>query len=254
MRLAGAWHDELDAGERQALEAHLAGCPACRAEAEALTRLWHGLAELPAAEPGPAVAARFHARLAAELERERHAAAPLAFRSRVGRGVVRFAARAATLALGALGGIELARHRDARQLEELRREVASLHESVTLALLAGESSTERLRGVAYGRETSVSDSRVTAALLEALRSDPDVNVRLSALEALRPLAARPEAHPQLVAALTRQDSPLVQLSLLEVLLSTDEPAVRRQLRGLLDHPELDPAVRGWLRDRLGRSI
>jgi HEAT repeat protein len=111
-----------------------------------------------------------------------------------------------------------------------------------------------LRGVAYGRGVSALDPRVADALIEALRRDPDVNVRLAALEALRPLAARPDDRPKLVAAMDRQSSPLVQLSLIDVLLESDGATARRDLAHLLDDPHLDPAVRGYLRSHLGGTI
>jgi hypothetical protein len=136
----------------------------------------------------------------------------------------------------------------------LADEVASLRETVTLALLAESSPSERLRGVAYGREVSGADARVAEALLDALLADPNVNVRLAALEALRPLALRPDGRPRLVAAIPDQESPLVQLSLIELLLETDSAAARRDLAQLLDNPNLDPVVRAHLRDRLGRSV
>jgi hypothetical protein len=198
--------------------------------------------------------------LAAELERESAGnvlrpefGRPLAARFAAAPALRRFAALAAVLVVGVLAGSELARRRDDRQLEALRGEVASLHATVTTALLAGQSSSERLRGVAYGREVSALDPRVADALIEALRRDPDVNVRLAALEALRPLAARVEERPKLVAAMDRQSSPLVQLSLIDVLLESDGASGRRDLARLLDDPHLDPAVRGYLRSRLGRS-
>lgn len=256
-RMAGSWKGELPEDERAALAAHLGNCAACRAEDEALSALWREVAALPDSEPSPALRARFETMLAAELARERGAtvARPEFGRRRapVGPWVTRFAAIAATLAIGVFAGSQLAQRRDDRQIDALRREVASLHETVATALLAGGSSTDRLAGVAYGRGVSGSDPRVAEALLQALLHDPDVNVRLSALEALRPLAGRDPERPKLVAALARQDSPLVQLSLIEVLLDADGEAARGELRRLLDHPRLDPAVRGYLRSRLGRS-
>lgn len=256
-RMAGAWRGELTEAERAALDAHLGGCAACREEAEALAALWRAVGELPDEEPSPRLRARFESMLAAELGRERAArVARPDFRSRrvaVAPWVTRFAAVAATLAIGVLAGSEVARRRDDRQIDELRREVASLHETVATALLAGGSSSDRLAGVAYGRGVSGADPRVAEALLQALLHDPDVNVRLSALEALRPLAGREAERGKLVAALARQDSPLVQLSLIEVLLESDGEAARGELRRLLDDPHLDPAVRGYLRGRLGRS-
>lgn len=271
--LAGHWHGELDGEAESALDRHLAGCETCRREAADLAALWAGLDALPVIEPPAGMRARFDARIAAELARD-SAARVVPFASpqtagstaprravaagTVGRGVRRFAAIAATLAIGVLAGSELARRRDDRQIEALRGEVASLHETVATALLAGASPSERLRGVAYGRSVSETDERVAEALIGALEADPDVNVRLAAIEALRPLAARPETRPRLVAAAAGQPSPLVQLSLVEVLLDPrsglDPAAARADLAGLLTDPKLDPAVAGYLRGRLGGSV
>ena len=260
-RLAAAWAGELDSAGRAELDAHLAGCAACREEAAALDQLWREVGEVPAGEPSPRLRARFEAMLSAAIERERASSVlrPEFGRPRAGRLAVapalrRFAALAAVLVVGVLAGSELARRRDDRQMEALRGEVAALHATVTTALLAGQSSSERLRGVAYGREASALDPKVAAALIEALRRDPDVNVRLAALEALRPLAARAAERPKLLAAMDRQTSPLVQLSLIDVLLESDGEGARRDRARLLDQPNLDPAVRGYLRSRLGRSI
>jgi len=247
---------ELDEPKLAELREHLAGCSGCAAEAEALERLWNGLGETPAV-PGAALRVRFDAMLADAIESER-ARGVLPFRRRaalpVGRGVLRFAAVAATLAIGVFVGSEVSSRRSARAMAELRSEVHSLHETVAVALLSERSPSERLKGVAYGRDLTASDAQVTAALFKAMLEDPNVNVRLAALDALAPVARRPEERPRLVAAVAAQDSPLVQLSLIDLLLESDGAAARRDLRQLLDNPELDPVVAAYLRDRLGRSI
>lgn len=264
--LAASWKGELSPGEAEALAAHLAACAACRAEAETLSSLWSGLGRLPEEAPSPRLRERFDALLADTIAAERggrvlrpdfEAGRP---RRPIRTSVVRFgaiaasAAIAATLAVGVFVGTEIAGRRDATRMAALADEVASLRETVTLALLAESSPSERLRGVAYGREVSGADARVAEALLDALLADPNVNVRLAALEALRPLALRPDGRPRLVAAIPDQESPLVQLSLIELLLETDSAAARRDLAQLLDNTNLDPVVRAHLRDRLGRSV
>jgi hypothetical protein len=132
--------------------------------------------------------------------------------------------------------------------------VGQLHQLVAESLLEKSSVSDRLQGVAYGREYSAADPGVAAALVRALENDANVNVRLAALEALRPVAARPAHRSQLVAVAARPDSPLVSLSVIEVLLDSGTPEARRDLEQLLDDPNLEPVVRGYLRDRLGRSI
>ncbi|HSM14333.1 MAG TPA: HEAT repeat domain-containing protein [Thermoanaerobaculia bacterium] len=259
--IVDSWNGTLDEAAERALAAHLAECADCRAEAERLRRLWSELAALPDPEPGPRVRERFESMLAAELAREAaqreggRVLRPEFLRPRAAvpawRGWRLAAGLAAALAVGVFVGTEISGRKSDGEMAALQQEVASLHETVTRALLAGSSPSERLRGVAYGRDNGGADPRVTDAFLEALRSDPDVNVRLAALEALRPLAGRPAERPRLVAALDHQASPLVQLSLVEVLLSSGDDAAREDLEPLLSNPELDPAVRGYLRGRLG---
>jgi len=258
-RISASLIGALEERELAELREHLATCPGCAREAEELERLWAGLAEGDAAaEPSPELRRRFDAMLAQEIAAERRV---LDFdrerrRERRPSGLSwrQIGAIAATLLVGVVAGSELSRRRGADELAGLRDDVRSLRETVAIALLDDRSASERLRGVSYGRELSASDDRVAAALLDTLRNDPNVNVRLAALEALRPRAARPDDRPRLVAAVARQDSPLVQLSLIELLLDTGGEAARRDLGQLLDNPDLDPVTRGFLRDRLGRSI
>jgi hypothetical protein len=137
----------------------------------------------------------------------------------------------------------------------LQREVGGLREVVmTLSLLDHGSVSERLQGVSYGRDSSPDDERIVAALFTRLLEDPSVNVRLAAVEALRPQATRAGRRADLVAAVLRQESPLVELSLIDVLLESSAPGNRAELENLSVHPKLDPAIRAYLRDRLERSV
>ncbi len=257
-RLMGA----LDESEAAVLRDHLAGCPGCAAESAALERLWNDLGETADAEPSAALAARFNALLDSEIERAVERPRLLAFerrallprRSAPSGPFAAVAAALALLALGLLVGSQLASRGQEREMAALQREVRSLHETVALALLAERSPSERLRGVAYGREFSAQDDRVAAALFETLLSDPNVNVRLAALDALRPRARRTADRPRLVAAVSQQESALVQLSLVDLLVESDEAAAEQDLAQLVANPNLDPVVRGYLRDRIGRSL
>ncbi len=250
---------ELGERELAELRDHLASCAGCAAEARAMERLWQGLAELPDETPSAPMRARFEALLEREAAREKREVLSLEARRAGGwlpfstAPLLRYAALAAILTLAVFVGSELSRRRDARAMADLQNEVHSLHESVTLALLSEHSPSERLKGVSYGRDLTAHDPRVAEALFEAMLKDPDVNVRLAALDALKPVAARPASRNRLAAAIPSESSPLVQLSLIDLLLESDGAAARHDLEQLLDNPKLDPVVRGYLRDRLGRS-
>ena len=150
-------------------------------------------------------------------------------------------------------GSSAASRRDAQDLAVLRDEIRSLRTTVALALLAEPSASERLSGVAYGRDLQARDDRVAEALYAAFLGDPNVNVRLAALDALSVRAARPEIRARLLDAIPAQDSPLVQLSAIDVLLESGAGEARDEMARLAERTGLDSVVRGYLLDRLERN-
>lgn len=280
-RLTGRLLGALAADELRELEIHLAGCPDCAAEAATMAGLWRDLGETGEDVPTTAMRARLDARIAAEMAsappaplpfqgRRTESAEPAVDRTpaplaRFGPGAFRRLLSLAAMLLVGLGLGYLAAGRQSEDVALLRREVGDLHSMVALSLLERGSVSERLQGVAYSRDYALGSEpgvvrgqmgeseAVIAALFARLLEDPDINVRLAALEALRPVADREGRRGELVAAVARQESPLVALSLIDLLLESDDAAARRDLEQLLANPQLDPVVRGYLRDRLGRS-
>jgi anti-sigma factor RsiW len=64
--LVGWLDGRAAAGERQAVEAHLAACDACRRRAEEFRALWAAMDEAEAVEPSPDFDARLRQRIEAE--------------------------------------------------------------------------------------------------------------------------------------------------------------------------------------------
>ena len=133
----------------------------------------------------------------------------------------------------------------------LREEVRSLSHLVALSLLRNESAADRLQGVSYSRGAGGGDPRVLAALLEAANRDPNDNVRLAAIDALKPLLGRSEVRDSLLAGFESQRSPLVQIALVDAVAASSGRDAGPALRALLAQPKLDPAVRQRLETNLG---
>ncbi len=94
-RIVDSLMDSLDAGQRRELEAHLAACPSCAAEAEALRNMWEGLGRLTAPAPTSRAAVALGRRLGGERPAARRAP------------WLRSAAAVALLLLGAAAGYAL---------------------------------------------------------------------------------------------------------------------------------------------------
>jgi len=76
--------------------------------------------------------------------------------------------------------------------------------------------------------------------------DPNLSVRLAAVDALRDDLDRPEVVDGLAAALARQESPLLQVALTDALLAVGAGPGIEAVRGVLARTDLDPTVREYL--------
>ena len=112
-----------------------------------------------------------------------------------------------------------------------------------LALLDNPSASERMRAVSYTDEIKHVDNHVVEALLQTLNNDPNVNVRLTTLDALTKLANHPEVRQGLIQSITQQDSPLMQSAIADVMLKLQEKQSVKQFKELLKQKNLDNGVR-----------
>jgi hypothetical protein len=241
--------------KRKELEAHLSACSACRLALDEAKEAWSRLDGLPAEEPGPGLRARFDAmlRLAAEkqnpadVEKERHQRAESPFRLpqwAFGRPAIGFALPLALLAFGFLGGFAIRGALAGKgEVSVLRSEVTEMRRMLTLSLLNQTSSSERLRGVQVSRQAEGTDSSVLEALLNTLDGDPNTNVRLSAVDALFVFRDRPRVREALVHSLERQNSPLVQISIIDLLVEIREQKALNALRFLIQNDKTNSSVK-----------
>jgi len=118
-------------------------------------------------------------------------------------------------------------------MAQLTREVSDLKEMMMLSMLEKESATDRLKAVSLTEEMDQASQKVTQALVETLNNDNNVNVRLAALEALAPYARVPNVREALVRSIGRQDSPLVQVALAELMAGLQVKSSVKELQKIL---------------------
>jgi hypothetical protein len=246
---------ELEEETLAETQAHLAGCTACREELESLSAIWTKLGVLPKEQPSAALRSRFYDMLEAYkegLERSGIAARPLrSISSLLSRLMPRRPAYQLALALvlmaaGVGSGYLLnVRSRSAARSEVagLKQEVDEMRRTVAVSLLKQASPSERLMGVSWSARLERPGDEIIAALLETLDHDRNVNVRLAAVDALYLFYDRPEVKEGLVHSLARQTSPLVQLSLIDLLVGIRERRAAEALERLIQDEKLNPKVK-----------
>jgi hypothetical protein len=153
------------------------------------------------------------------------------------------------LALGVGVGHQIRRiqspadNQESREVAELRSELMDMKQMVALSLMRQESASERLRGVNWSYDLQQPGENVLTVLLDTLMHDQSVNVRLATVDALRQFADRPVVRKGVVEAITREDSPMVQVALIDLAVDLREKESIAALRLLSQGKNVDAAVR-----------
>lgn len=240
------------------IRAHLAECAACRDDVDASAELWNELGAAPAPRAESArMRARFDAALQGYIDGQTESRVLTALKpsrpSWQSQPWVQFAGAAALLVLGvALGRFVTSTPspQPNSEIALLREELRDTRQMVTLSLLQQQSASERLKGVTTSSQLEQPSTEVVSALLETLKRDPNVNVRLASVDALRRFGNRDAVRKSVVEALPEQESPLVQIAMVDFILESAGPEARSVLQRLVEDMMLNQAVR----DRAARGL
>jgi len=246
----------LDAAAREKLIDHLDTCSACRADMAELGVVWRGFESMSEPEPSPAMRTRFLETLNAYQEgyqeAQRRQSYNLPQRSWwaafwPARPAWQAAFSAALLLAGVLAGRYVAGERTAKtgnpEMAQLQAQVENLRQLVTLSLLQEQSPSARLRGVTYSYQVTESDPQVVQELLHTINHDSNVNVRLSAVEAIARFARTAEVRRALTDSISVQESPLVQMALIDLLVQLNYKDAAPALAKLSQDKDTDESVR-----------
>jgi hypothetical protein len=227
---------------------HVDQCGNCKADVE----MWQALASLPEQQPSAGLRARFQAMLSAYEEGrwENRSPAPKRrewtawLRSFALAPLAPAAMAACLLLVGFLIGERFsAKPIEAQQLTVLQSELTNMRQLVALSMLEQQSASQRLEGVTYSTKVDRPDPEIAAALLHALRFDNSVDVRLAALDALRRYKDDAHVREGLLNALQAQQSPLVQIALIDLFVEMRESDAKDHLRRIQQDSKINPAVR-----------
>lgn len=166
----------------------------------------------------------------------------------------RLAVASVMLIMGFAGGYWLRQPAEDPDVVVLTQEVSELKEMMMLSLLEKESASDRLRAVSLTGEMDQASEKVTNALFATLNNDPNVNVRLAALEALIPFASQSAVREQLVRSIAVQESPLVQINLAELMAAMQEKKSVSELQKLMDSDKTPREVKEKIKQTIAVLI
>jgi hypothetical protein len=251
----------LDKAARETIVEHLETCANCRTEVAELNAVWRALDSIKVADAEPAMKLRFMEVLEAYKAGAGQVVEMPKPKVRGGfLGSMHPAWQAALAAALLIGGVFVGREAARPQsitpgpeVAQLKGEIESLRQLVALSMLQQQSPSARLRGVSYSEAIAQPDQQVEQALLYAVNHDSNVNVRLSAVDALQKFAGSPGVIAAMVQAIPVQDSPLVQIALIDMLVQVNAKTEAPALVKLSMDGQVDDVVRqraGWAVEKL----
>lgn len=236
---------QLTPADKVLFEAELGKDPELRLEVAELHATWDDLGLLPQEQPSPALRSRFYQRLSdINNGRTRASTGGFAWWKPGLAGLVRQATIAAALfCLGLfVGRSNVKEPVSTGDVAQLQTQVQDLRRTVALSLLERQSPASRLEGISWSTRVDRPDPELLTALVNTLNHDQNINVRLASLDALEKFTGDPGVRKALIGSIQRQDSPLVQIALIDALVHAGDRGAAGEFRKLTTEPDVNAAV------------
>ncbi len=253
--LSGTMNEEDSASFMQSLTAH----PEFKNVFEGLHETWNEIDRLPVPEPSTEMDSKFYEVLNSYEHKEGkiktfgdrlQALFEALWRPQLAYGLL-------LLAIGLGAGYYL--NSDSTDIPpqtvvRTDSETEEVREKLVLTLLEQPSANKRLQGINEANKIRKVDETVMKALLQTLNNDPNVNVRLAAIESLTNYLDSPMVREGLVQSIVSQESPIVQVTLANLMVALQEKKSIEPFKKLIRSKELDTSVKKKLESSIKEII
>lgn len=224
--------------EREVFERALQQYPDLKEEVEQLASLSSGLSSTPDLAPSDASKMRFRQALMEEkatLPKEAANTSPWAYQ---------LVAGFALLICGIAIGLLINKPEDnSAQLLAMQQELSETKSMVLQSTLTNHSASERIKAVSLTGAINNPDAELIGTLVKTLNTDESPNVRLAAAEALMNYSHSDLVRASLVRSLAFQEDPIIQITLIQMLVQIDEKSALKQLQKLFKDENTQQVVR-----------
>ena len=244
---------DLDSATGDSIKNHVAVCASCRQELEDLTFTWTKLGVLPEELPSPNLRKNFYTMLESfqegfSLEKQEHPILSVLkkFFAWPGRPIYQYALTIIFLVFGFSIGYFMTSSPTpphTTEMTRLRLQVHQMRQQLAISLLNQQSPSQRLKGITWSSTVENPDKKTLEALLHTLNHDPNINVRLSAVDALYLFSHDPMIKKGLIESLSLQTSSLVQMALIDLMVEMREKRAVNALKQLVQNNKLNPKVK-----------
>lgn len=215
-----------NAEERARLEQELSQDAVANKLFEQLREVMQAMDKVSVLEPSSKLKMEFEKALQQEIVAQKKSTKTVFFSPVVYRVAAGFVLVMAGLAVG----YEINRNQEReRELVELKQQVEENRRLMLAMMDNQQSASQRMVGVSVAYEMEIADDQIVRVLVKTLNEDTNSNVRLAALEALGKFSNEEVVRQSIIKSLTTQKDPVVQITLIQLLVKMKEKGVLNQL-------------------------
>ncbi|OBY66009.1 HEAT repeat domain-containing protein [Polaribacter reichenbachii] len=248
--------DNLSSEEIKEFEAFLVLNPEFQQEFEATKLFWNGDSE-EVPEPTSKMDMNFYSLLKAEEEKADKVSILKKLQNFFSiKPVKQFAYTLAILTIGFFigNGFNKEDNLSEEKIEVAQKETQDVRSQLVLTLLDQPSANKRLQAVSEVNKLNTVTKTIIKALFSTLNKDENVNVRLSALEALKKYTEIPLVREGLISSIANQTSPLVQMELADLMVVLQEKKAVKSFEKLIDKEDVNTSAKEKMKESIQNII
>ena len=160
-----------------------------------------------------------------------------------GFGLLKIAASIALLIAVFLLGQQSGKNSIKEEVAVMQKQHLDIKQTAMISLLENQSASRRIQGVSYIQDFQHPDESILAALADRMLNDENMNVRLTALEALSNFTSSEMVKAAFVEALKSEKNPSLQIAIIQVLVQIQEKRAIEPMKKLLEQQDTQPFIK-----------
>jgi phosphoribosylformylglycinamidine (FGAM) synthase PurS component len=236
--------NKLDSNTSSKIAKHIEECPSCKIEYNQTKDIFSSIEKMPLKEPGTELRMSFNEILAKE-KAEQQSINSKVIKLKNYKALWQVAAAILLLFSGYLVGYNSnVKSVKDEQVAEMQNDISEMKQQMqAINLLKNESASQRIKAVNYTEEIQNPSNETIEALINTLETDPSSNVRLAAVYSLSRFKNNNLVKNAFINTLNKQDDPMVQIVIINLLVEMEEVKAVDKLKELLKTKDLHEEVK-----------
>lgn len=244
---------DLDDRTKKAINAHLLKCEACKIALDETRQLLDKIDETPSYQPPDSLRSDFYQML--QHEKQEVSANEQKRKSSL-KQVWSLAAQVVLLVgVGVVIGWYLSNKTgEQQQLAQLNQRLEELNRRVQYVSLDKPTASQRIKAINQINAEATPNEKMLDVLINTMNTDENTNVRMAAIYALSQYKNQLKVRKALINSLDQQTDPILQITLINLLVTFKEPEVKPALEDLIHKDHINNEVKKQAKQGLSVAL